>query len=218
MLYGRKNMSAYYPTIEEAEALAGSGNLLPIYREIDADLETPVSAYLKAAQGAYSFLLESVEGGERQGRYSFIGTEPYKVLKTGVGQPEGAVDPLVPIKAEMDRYTLVPVAGLPRFHGGAVGYLAYDAIRYFEPRVPDAPVDPLGLPESVFMFYDTLLVFDHIKHNIKVVSHVHLDGDVRQAYQDAAGKIDELVDRLSSPLELPRTMRAPENGEGRRSK
>ncbi len=213
MLYGRENMSAYYPTIEEAEALAGSGNLLPIYTEIDADLETPVSAYLKAARGAYSFLLESVEGGERQGRYSFIGTEPYKVLKTGVGQPEGAVDPLVPIKAEMDKYVLVPVAGLPRFHGGAVGYLAYDAIRYFEPRVPDAPADPLGLPESVFMFYDTLLVFDHIKHNIKVVSHVHLDGDVRQAYQDAAGKIEELVDRLSSPLELPRTMHGPSKGE-----
>ena len=206
-------MSAYYPSLEEAEALAGQGNLLPIYREIDADLETPVSAYLKAAQGPYSFLLESVEGGERQGRYSFIGTEPYRVMKTGPGQPEGAVDPLEPIKAEMDKFTLVPVAGLPRFHGGAVGYLAYDAIRYFEPRVPDPPADPLGLPESIFMFYNTLLVFDHIKHNIKVVSHVHLDGDVRQAYLEAAGKVDDLVERLSSPLELPRAMNAVENGD-----
>ena len=198
----------YYPTLDEARTLAGRGNLVPVYREIDADLETPVSAYLKVARPRFSFLLESVEGGERLARYSFIGTEPYSILKTGPGQPDGAVDPLVPIKAELDKYTLVPVPDLPRFYGGAVGYLAYDVVRYFEPRVPMPGQDPLALPESLFMFNDTLLVFDHLKHVIKVVSHMHLDspsdGDVERAYRDATGKIDRLVERLGAPLELPR--------------
>ena len=86
----------YYPTLDEARTLAGRGNLVPVYREIDADLETPVSAYLKVARPPFSFLLESVEGGERLARYSFIGTEPYSILKTGPGQPDGAVDPWFP--------------------------------------------------------------------------------------------------------------------------
>ena len=193
----------YYPTLEEVSGLADRGNLVPIYREIDADLETPVSAYLKVSRPPYSFLLESVEGGERLARYSFIGTEPYYVLKTGPGQPDGAVDPLIPLKTEMDRFELVPIPDLPRFHGGAVGYLVYDVIRYFEPRVVPPPTDPLALPEAVFMFHDTLLVFDHLKHNIKVVSHAHLDGDTERAYREAMDKIDRLVERLSMPLEPP---------------
>ena len=190
----------YYPTLEEAKKLSGQGNLIPIYREINADLETPVSAYLKVARPPYSFLLESVEGGERLARYSFIGAEPYHILKTGPGQPYGAVDPLVTLKAELDRYKLVPIPGLPRFHGGAVSYMAYDVIRYFEARVPTPPTDPLALPEAVFMFTDTLLVFDHVKHTIKVVSHAHLKGDTESSYRDAVERIDTLVDRLSAPL------------------
>jgi anthranilate synthase component 1 len=175
---------------------------VPIYREIDADLETPVSAYLKVARPPYSFLLESVEGGERLARYSFIGTEPYTVLNTGTG-PHDRIDPLIPIKAEMDKYRLIPIPDLPRFHGGGVGYLAYDIIRYFEPRVPEPPRDFLGLPEARFMFNDTLLVFDHLRHTIKVVSHIHLDGDPDMAYREAIEKIDRIADRLSSPLEPP---------------
>ncbi|MCH7620401.1 MAG: anthranilate synthase component I [Chloroflexi bacterium] len=193
----------YHPTLEEVKAQADQGNLIPVYRSINADLETPVSAYLKVARPPYSFLLESVAGGERIGRYSFIGTEPYRVLKTGPGQEYGEVDPLTLVQAEMDQYRLIPVPGLPRFHGGGVGYLAYDTIHYFEPRVPSVPVDPLGLPESVFMFADTLLVFDHLRHDIKIVSHVRLDGDVELAYREATSKIDELARRLSQPLELP---------------
>ena len=196
----------YYPTLEEVKRLACRGNLVPIYREIDADLETPVSAYLKVARPPYSFLLESVEGGERLARYSFIGTEPYAILNTGPGQPDGPVDPLIPIKAEMDRYKLITIPDLPRFHGGAVGYLTYDVVRYFEPRVPEPPRDPLGLPEALFMFNDTLLVFDHLKHNIKVVSHMQLDGDMQRAYGEATEKIDRLVERLSMPLEPPPTI------------
>lgn len=193
----------YYPSLSEIKAIASQGNLVPVYRTINADLETPVSAYLKVAQGPYSFLLESVAGGERLGRYSFIGTNPYSVIKTGRGQTSAEVDPLTLIEAELGKYELIPVADLPRFHGGAVGYLAYDTIRYFEPRVPPMPADPLGLPESVFMFNDTLLVFDHLRHDIKVVSHVRLDGNVDLAYSEATGKIDELVRRLSHPLESP---------------
>ena len=193
----------YHPTLEEVKAQAGQGNLIPVYRSINADLETPVSAYLKVARPPYSFLLESVAGGERIGRYSFIGTQPYRILKTGPGQEFGEVDPLTLVQEEMDQHRLIPVPGLPRFHGGGVGYLAYDTVHYFEPRVPPMPADPQGLPESVFMFADTLLVFDHLRHDIKIVSHVRLYGDVERAYREATDKIDELARRLSQPLELP---------------
>ena len=193
----------YQPTLEQVKAMAGRGNLVPVYRSINADLETPVSAYLKVARPPYSYLLESVAGGERIGRYSFIGTDPYRVIKTGPGQPEGQVDPLTPVQEEMNKFKLIPVDGLPRFHGGAVGYLSYDSISYFEPRVPVMPADPQGLPESVFTFGDTMLVFDHLRHDIKVVSHAHLNGDIEAAYGAATAKIDEMVDRLSKPLELP---------------
>ena len=193
----------YTPTLEEVKALSGPGVLVPVYREISADLETPISAYLKVARPPYSFLLESVEGGERIARYSFIGTEPYKVVKTGPGQPGGEVDPLTLVQAEMDQYRLAPVADLPRFHGGGVGYLAYDTVSYFEPRVPLMPRDPQGVPQSVFMFADTILVFDHLRHHIKVVSHVRPDEDVERAYREATAKIDALVERLSQPLDRP---------------
>jgi anthranilate synthase component 1 len=197
--------SDYCPTLEEARALAGRGNLVPVFREVTADLETPVSAYLKVQRGEYSFLLESVEGGERLGRYSFIGTEPYRVLHAS---PDAAVDPLRRIEEELARFQVVPIPGLPRFHGGAVGYLAYEAARRFE-RLPAPAADPQALPEAIFMFTDTLLVFDHLQHKIKVVSHARLDGDVDAAYRQATWRIDELVGRLSRPLSLPPEEPAP---------
>ena len=121
----------YYPTLEEVGRLAGQGNLVPVCREINADLETPVSAYLKIARPPYSFLLESVEGGERIARYSFIGTEPLSVIKTGPGQEHGRVDPLVPIERELSQFKVVQTEGYPRFNGGAVGYASYEAVNYF---------------------------------------------------------------------------------------
>ena len=197
-------MSNCYPSLEEVRELSRHGNLIPVYREINADLETPVSAYLKIAQGSYAFLLESVEGGEQLARYSFIGAAPYKVVTTGPGRPHGEVDPLRLVEEELGRHTLVSIPGLPRFHGGAVGYVAYDAVRYYEP-VPPPASDPLGLPESVFMFVDTLLVFDHVRHKIKVVSHVHLGGgSVEAAYAEAVARIDRLVERLYAPLAVER--------------
>ena len=197
-----KGTDMYYPTLEEVKKYAAVANLVPVYREISADLETPVSAYLKIARPPYSFLLESVEGGERIGRYSFIGTEPAKVFKTGRGQEGGEIDPLVPIEAELAKYRLAELPEAERFNGGAVGYLSYDAVRHFE-RLPTPEEDPLGVPESIFMIVTTFLIFDHLRHKIKVVSHAHLDGDVERAYTDAVQRIDEMVKRLESPLTLP---------------
>lgn len=196
----------YRPTLDEVQRLAesGEGNLVPIYRDVPADLETPVSAFLKVARGRHSFLLESVEGGERLARYSFIGTEPYRVIRTGPDEkPFGPVDPLRILQEELRHQKLIRIPGLPPFHGGAVGYLAYEVARYFE-RLPAPEVDSLGLPEAVFLLTDSLLIFDHLRHSIKIVGHVRLDGDVESAYRRATWQIDELAARLSGPLSLPR--------------
>jgi anthranilate synthase component 1 len=203
--YGIAGGQMYYPTLEEIKKQKKDGNMIPIYREIVADLETPVSAFLKVSRGGYSFLLESVEGGERLARYSFIGTEPYRVLAT---KAEDKVNPLPLIAEELKKYKLIPAIDLPRFCGGAVGYLGYETATRFE-ELPSPTSDPLGLPESLFMFVDTMLVFDHVSHKIKVLSHVHLDGDIEQAYQNAVHKIDNLIDRLSHALEPSQNKKSP---------
>jgi len=186
----------YSPTLEEVKKLKKQGNLVPVYREIKADLETPVSAYLKIAHGNYSFLLESVEGGERLARYSFLGTEPAVIFTTNNGN---FTDPLLLVEKEFQRYRTAPIEGLPRFHGGMVGYLSYEVSRHFE-RLPSPANDPVHLPESKLMLVDTLLIFDHLTHKIKVVSHVRLDGDIEKSYREATQKIDGLVERLDRPL------------------
>jgi len=167
-----------------------------VYREIIADLETPVSAYLKIARGNYSFLLESVEGGMQVARYSFIGTEPSFILKTW---DEHHIDPLRLVENEFSHFRPVPIAGLPRFHGGMLGYLSYEVARYFE-RLPSPESDPQGFPESLLMLANSLLVYDHLTHRIKVVSHAYLDGDVETAYVQATRRIDNLVARLEQPV------------------
>ncbi len=187
----------YHPTLEEVKMRKHEGNIIPIYRDIVADLETPVSAFLKVNRNGYSFLLESVEGGQRLARYSFIGTEPYAVITT---DKDNTIDPLTVIEKELSTRTLVSVPGLPRFCGGAVGYLSYEAAAHFE-RLPLLANDPQGIPEAVFMLTDTFLVFDHVTHKIKVVSHVRLDGDIDDAYQGAVKKIDSLIERLNQPLD-----------------
>ena len=192
----------YYPSLEQVASYEGKANLVPVYREINADLETPVSAYLKVANGPYSYLLESVEGGERLARYSFIGTDPQKIIKTGAGEELGSVDPLIAVEEMLSGYKLADVDHLDKFNGGAVGYIAYDAVRYFE-ELPTPEVDPLGLPESIFMLSTTYLVFDHLRHKIKVVSHAHLKGDTKRAYKEAVGRIDDVVRRLRSFPTIP---------------
>ncbi|MDA0769426.1 MAG: anthranilate synthase component I [SAR202 cluster bacterium Casp-Chloro-G4] len=194
----------YQPTLEQVRKLADQGNLIPIFREISADLETPVSAYLKVARAPYSFLLESVEGGERIARFSFIGTEPHKIIKTGPGQEYGAVDPLILIEKELSQYKVVSVPELPRFNGGAVGYLSYETVGYFE-KLPSPKKVATDVPESIFMFANTFLVFDHPRHKMLVVSHLELDGDIDSSYADAVNRIEEIVGRLQGPINLPHT-------------
>jgi anthranilate synthase component 1 len=197
------------PSRDEARRLAGQARLLPLHREILADVETPVSAYLKVARGAPSFLLESVEGGERLARYSIVGTEPREQLDLRDGRavltgPDGVSeqpcdDPLALVDEWVGRHEPVAVPGLPRFHGGAVGYLAYELARCYE-RLPTPALDPLGLPLTRLALYDSLLVFDHLQRTIKVVSHVPLDGDVDAAYDAGLARINALVRRLAAPL------------------
>ncbi len=208
---------SYLPSIEEVRGLSGRGNLVPVYREIAADLETPVSAYLKIARGPYSFLLESVEGGERLGRYSFIGTEPNRVMKTGIaGEADSYRDPLKDLELELGKVEFVSVPGLPGFQGGAVGYLGYECAAYFE-KLPSPDRDEIGVPESLFMLTDTLLVFDHLRHRIAVVAHARLDGGINEAYRAACARIDELVRRLQGPVppQPPRKAPPPDAGEVR---
>ncbi len=204
-----ESIEMYQPPLEEFKKLAGQGDLAPVYREINADMDTPVSAYLKVARPPYSFLLESVEGGERLARYSFIGTEPYQVIKTGPGEEHGAVDPLMPVEKALARMKVVRAPDVQRFSGGAVGYLSYEAIDYFE-RLPSPESDPLGLPESVFMLTTTFLIFDHVSHKIRIVSHARLDGDIERAYAEATERIDELAGRLAVPVNRPQG--APADG------
>jgi anthranilate synthase component I len=190
----------YHPTLAELKRLKNKGNLAPVWREIKADLDTPVSAYLKIARGKYSFLLESVEGGERLARYSFLGTEPAKIIITGGFK---ASDPLALIEREFKKFHPAAIEGLPRFHGGMVGYLGYEAAGHYE-SLPTPEKDALGLPEAVFMLADTLLIFDHLAHVIKVVSHIRLDGDIEKNYRKAVVKIDKMVARLQQPVIIQR--------------
>ncbi len=212
----------YSLTLAEVGALADQGNLIPLYREIVADLETPVSAYLKVARGPYSFLLESVEGGERMARYSFIGTDPYTVLRfadgallrwdrSGATSSSPCADPLAALRAELASLRQVPQPGLPPLVGGAVGYLAYEVVRCYE-RLPIKDTETLGVPDAIFMLTDTVLAFDHLRHSIKVMTHVRLDNpavSVERAYHDATRRIEELVGRLDGPLPAVHTTGAP---------
>jgi anthranilate synthase component 1 len=189
----------YHPTLEKFKELTSQGNLVPVYRQIEADSETPLSAFLKLKRGDYSFLLESVEGDERAARYSFIGTEPYQLFITREGEK---ADPFHLIAKELAKHKLVPLSGLPDFCGGAVGYLGYETVRRLE-ELPSPDSDPLALPESVLMFVDSLVIFDHVEKKIKIVSLAHADGDADSAYRAATKKIDDLVDRLKQPPAQP---------------
>jgi anthranilate synthase component 1 len=201
----------YYPTLADVKNLTSQGNLCPIYREIMADLETPVSAYLKIARGPYSFLLESVEGGEHIARYSLLGSDPYMVLRldngtahatqNGYKQTLNYSDPLVMLGSYLSEYRPVRLPDMPSFMGGAVGYMGYETVNYFEDRLPNLPHGDYTMPEGVWMFVDTFLIFDHLRHKIKVVSHVHLDAyDLDAEYAKAISRIEEMIMLLRQPL------------------
>ena len=187
----------YTPSKAEFLELAKHGNLIPVYREIVADEETPVSAYQKLTKIGGSFLFESVEGGEHIGRYSFLGTHPRKVIridKVGVG------DPLQEVEKEMARFDPVAIPGLPRFTGGAVGFLGYEYIHPIEPSVPKPERDDLHTPVLCFMITDTILIFDRVSQTIKVVANAHIDSKPDVAYMVACSRIDEIVRELQQPL------------------
>jgi len=208
--------SVYTPSFEAVAALFAQGDLVPVYRALPADLETPVSVYLKLAQpDEPSFLLESVEGGEQVARYSFLGINPSAILtvrgnevreqrrgRTSVTALPSDKDALDMVKAALARFTPVSLPNLPRFTGGAVGFLSYDLVRSFE-RLPDTATDDLHLPDVSFMLVDTLVMFDHVKHQLIVLSNAYNQGDPGAAYDAAVERIEAIVARLRSPLPTP---------------
>jgi len=173
----------YYPSLSEFLKLSKKANVIPVYKEISADLDTPVSAYLKINKDDYSFLLESVEGQEKIARYSFLGSRPSLVFRSKAGNIEleypdkklirkftTTDTPLNEIKKIMQDYKALKIKGLPRFYGGLVGYIGYDMVRFFE-DIPDKNPDDLKLPDSILVLTNTILVFDHVNHTIKIVSN-----------------------------------------------
>lgn len=207
----------YSPSFEEFCEKARKGNLIPVYREILADMETPVSAFQKTNNGKYSFLLESVEGGEKWGRYTFLGFDPSIIFRSKGNTVEiindqkkeewtDVTSPLNKLRDLMARYKPVQIDGLPRFFGGAVGYLSYDIVRFFE-ELPDSATDDLKIYDSFFVITDTILIFDNLKQTLKVVSNVHLadDENLENAYHEAIRKIDSIVSRLKEPVRTKST-------------
>lgn len=197
------------PSFEEFRQLAGQGNLVPVYREIMADLETPVSVYRKLKESAYGFLLESVENGEQVGRYSFIGADPFLLFRArGLDQDitflsdrrdfDKHASPMETLRAIMNHYKPVENPDLPPFTGGAVGYMSYDSVRYFE-TIPDKNPDDLNLPDALFMVADSVVAFDHVKHRMLLIVNAHVGDDLQASYDQAHAKLDRLHTRVTAP-------------------
>jgi anthranilate synthase component I len=210
------------PDFDTFLRLARHGTLVPVARAFLFDADTAVTAYHKMRQPPFGFLLESLVGGEKWARYTFLGVRPHAAWRlhaggvvsewsprTGWTEGRRVADPFVELDARLKASVPVEVPGLPRFTGGAVGYLGYDVVRYTE-RLPDAPVDTLGLPEALLMFTDTVLAIDNVFGRAFAITNVDVsdatDADLRQRYDDAAARADEIVATLSSrqaPSALP---------------
>ncbi len=220
----------YYPTLKEFLRLSKKANLIPVYKEISADLDTPVSSFLKLKENDYAFLLESVEGQEKIARYSFLGTNPSLIFRSKGKNIQitypfkkssrkfvTQADPLAEIKKIMLKVKAAEVKGLPRFFGGFVGYLGYDFVRFFE-EIPDENPDDLKLPDSIFILTDTVLAFDHINHTLKIISNVILPSGFKKLsknakcgiYEQAIRKIDSIhLDFRKSTVERKEKIHAP---------
>ncbi|CAB4244465.1 Anthranilate synthase component 1 [Methylacidimicrobium sp. AP8] len=199
--------------------LAKSGNLIPVYREIVADLDTPVSAFAKlGADRPFAFLLESAEGG-RFGRYSFLGVDPLLVLTIRAGRMridyrDGRTeeyacreDPLGELQRLMSRFQPVVLEELPLFSGGAVGFLGYESATYFEPTVPRAPMADLGTPDLLFLLADTLMAFDHHQRRIQLIAQAWVRDDPEAALAAAVERIDRMQEALSRGIQRPSLLR-----------
>lgn len=201
---------SHSPSFEAFREKAGTCNIVPVFRDILADTDTPVSAFMKINDGKDAFLLESVEGGEKWGRYSFLGASARKVIRSkgrSIEVVEGGTitrtegDPIEAIKALMSAFRPAMLEGAPRFFGGAIGYMGYDIVRHVE-KLPDISPRLLGLHDIYLIFTDTFLVFDNVEHRIKVVANAYIDEttDLDAAYSGAVSRIDALVDRLRGGL------------------
>jgi anthranilate synthase component 1 len=204
----------YRPTFEEFRELARAASVVPVYRQLTGDTLTPVSAFCKVQEGDWAFLFESVVGGERLGRYSFVGSGPFlrfqafgtrvQIHSRPAGRADGPTtlteldhpDPLRLLEERLAAFRAPHVPGLPRFCGGAVGYAGYDTVRYVE-RLPNPPADDRGLPDLCFAFYDRMVIFDHITKTVAAVAHAHVDpADLERSYRHACDRVDRLVERL----------------------
>ena len=204
------------PSLEEFAELSKRGNVVPVYTQLAADFETPLSAYLKVRDGCASFLLESAESTDKSGRWSILGSGPRRIIEARGREitirQDGEVtvgtvddDVLAALEQHMAPYKPVVHGNLPPFCGGLVGYLAYDAIRQFEPTIPEPPKDELGVPDAVFMLADTLIVFDQKLRRVQVIANSILDEheSPEHAYVAARERVASMVEMLNRPLHVP---------------
>src|SRR5215813_1321305 len=191
------------PSLEEVKKLQSQGNVIPVYKSVIADFLTPVSAFLKLEKDrSYAFLLESVEGGERIARYSFLGGDPFLITRYRDGQP---ADFMQSLRATMNRFRSVKLPDLPPFTGGAVGYFGYDMVRTIE-DIPKTGIDDLGIDDAVLMFYKTILAFDHLRHQIHIISNILVDESQESIdiqYRRAVEEIQRIEALLRDPVEIP---------------
>ncbi|GAB4155311.1 MAG: anthranilate synthase component I [Planctomycetaceae bacterium] len=199
-------VTRYYPDFETFSQLASDGILVPVYRRLLSDTLTPVSAYCKIRSGQCSFLFESVVGGEKISRHSFLGSDPIVELEArgneivlkqaGEETRFSSADPLNDLEKLLEKYRAVPVPGLPRFFGGAVGYAGYDVVRYVE-NLPHAPEDDRHLPDMSFAIYDRMVIFDQINKTVLVVANARTDtDDLKAEYESACRKVDDMCLQL----------------------
>lgn len=203
----------YTPELKEVIRLAGDYNLIPVVRHLMADTETPIRVFQHFYEEKRAFLLESVEGGVKWARYSFIGTEPFLMVKGKHGAMEielngvrQVVDdkPLETLKGLLRAYSSPALPDFPPFSGGAIGFFGYDLLQYYE-KLPAHRHDDLGMNDIEFMFCDQVIVFDHFKQQIKVIGNVHIekhatDSQIAEAYRRTCAKIDALIERLQQPV------------------
>ena len=206
-------MARYYPDFEDFGKLAEPGRTIPVYRELLSDALTPVSAYRRLSESEHAFLLESVVGGERIARNSFLGVDPaavfrakgnqVEITKAGKTQKSDSPDPLKDLEELLVSYQGIHLPNLPRFTGGAVGYASYDVVRYYEGEsLPNPPHDDRGLPDLLFGLYDSMVIFDHVYKTIKVLCNAHVGSEgAEAAYKRACETVDLMVEKLKSPAD-----------------